>query len=63
MMFVCVCVVFFHDTSANKKKFSDGLELFGLSVNQQNTKFDPSPMNNFVSGCMNFNLTLFDCVI
>ena len=39
MMFVCVCVVFFHDTSANKKKFSDGLALFGLSVNQQNAKF------------------------
>lgn len=39
MMFVCVCVVFFHDTSANKKKFSDCLALFGLSVNQQNTKF------------------------
>ena len=39
-MFVCVRVVFFfHDTSANKKKFSDGLALFGLSVNQQNTKF------------------------
>ena len=46
-----------------KRKFSDGLALFGLSVNQQNTKFDPSSMNNFVSGCMNFNLTLFDCVI
>ena len=40
MMFVCVRVFFFfHVTSANKKKFSDGLALFGLSVNQQNTKF------------------------
>ena len=38
MMFVCL-FVFFHDISANKKKFSDGLALFGLSVNQQNTKF------------------------
>ena len=35
---MCVCF-FFHVTSANKKKFSDGLALFGLSVNQQNTKF------------------------
>lgn len=35
-MFVCF---FFHDISANKKKFSDGVALFGLSVNQQNTKF------------------------
>ena len=35
---VCVCFFFFHDTSANKKKFSDGVALFGLSVKQQNTK-------------------------
>jgi len=30
---------FLHDISANKKKFSDGVALFGLSVNQQNTRF------------------------
>ena len=37
---MCVCFFFFfHDTSANKRKFSDGLALFGLSVNQQNKKF------------------------
>ena len=47
MMFVCVCVVFFHDTSVNKKKFSDGLALFGLSVNQQNTKFVQSILDGF----------------
>ena len=93
-LFVCL---FFHDISANKKKFSDRLALFRLSVNQQNTMFvqfildgksrdlsneqrlfnllgrskglcsqgsrDPSPMINFVSGCRNYSLTLFDCLI
>lgn len=38
MMVFFLVFCFLHDTSANKKKFSDGVALFGLPVNQRNTK-------------------------